>query len=65
MPPPQPIAAPPSLPINEEALRDDVVERVTRRVIERMTDDAVRQIVLDVAERLVREEIARIKTSTR
>jgi CheY-like chemotaxis protein len=52
---------PPPPPINETALRDDVVEQVTRRVIERMTDTVVRQSVLDVAERLVREEIARIK----
>jgi CheY-like chemotaxis protein len=56
--------APPE-PINEQALRDDVVEQVTQRVVERMTDRAVRDIVLDVAERLVREEIARIKGNAR
>jgi CheY-like chemotaxis protein len=53
------VAPPP--PINDQALRDDVVEQVTRRVIERMTDSAVGEVVLEVAERLVREEIARIK----
>ena len=52
-------------PINETALRDDVVEQVTRRVIERMGDTAVRETVLQVAERLVREEISRIKGSAR
>ena len=54
---------PPS--INEQALREDVIEQVTRRVVERMADAAVRQVVLDVAERLVREEIDRIKGSGR
>ena len=53
------VAPPPS--INEQALRDDVVEQVTQRVVERMTDAAVSKIVLEVAERLVREEILRIK----
>lgn len=57
------VAPPP--PVNEEALREDVIEQVTRRVIERMGDDAVRDVVVEVAERLVREEIARIRTTTR
>ena len=56
------VAPPP--PISEQALRDDVVEEVTRRVIERMTDGAVREVALEVAERVVREEIERIKTQT-
>ena len=56
--------APPA-PLNEQALRDDVVEQVTQRVVERMTDAAVKQIVVDVAERLVREEIFRIKNQAK
>ena len=56
---------PPPAPINEEALREDVIEQVTRRVIERMTDTAVREVVVGVAERLVREEIDRIKSNAR
>jgi CheY-like chemotaxis protein len=46
---------------------DDLVDAVTRRVIERLApgaaDDLVKQIVSEVAERLIREEIARIKTA--
>lgn len=56
---------PPPPPINEEALREEVVEQVTRRVIERMTDRVVREVALDVAERMVREEIDRIRTQAR
>jgi CheY-like chemotaxis protein len=45
----------------------ELVDEVTRRVIERLAPDAasdlVTQIVSEVAERLVREEIARIKSS--
>jgi hypothetical protein len=52
--------APPAA-LTEPATREDVVEQVTRRVIERMTDTAVRDTVVEVAERLVREEILRIK----
>jgi CheY-like chemotaxis protein len=55
----------PAPSINEQALGEDVIEQVTRRVVERMADTAVRQVVLDVAERLVREEIDRIKGSGR
>lgn len=57
------VAPPP--PINEEALREEVVEQVTQRVIERMTDRVVREVALDVAERVVREEIERIRTQAR
>jgi len=57
------VAPPP--PVNEEALREDVIEEVTRRVIGRMTDAAVREVALEVAERVVREEIERIKTQSR
>ncbi len=46
---------------------DDIVERVTREVIERMTDRSVREAVTDavsrIAERLIREEIDRIKAT--
>jgi CheY-like chemotaxis protein len=56
---------PPPPPVNEEALREDVIEQVTRRVIERMGDGAVREVVVEVAERLVREEISRIRTNSR
>ena len=55
----------PPASLNEQALRDDVVEQVTQRVVERMTDAAVKQIVVDVAERLVREEIFRIKNQAK
>jgi CheY-like chemotaxis protein len=48
-----------------DALNEDVIEQVTRRVIERMTDSAVREVVLDVAERLVKEEIDRIRAQAR
>jgi CheY-like chemotaxis protein len=55
----------PPPPVNEQALREDVIEQVTRRVIERMTDNAVREVVAPIAERLVREEIDRIRSSAR
>ena len=46
---------------------DDVIERVTRRVLEQMSDLVVRQTVTDIVqttvERLVREEIDRIKSN--
>jgi len=46
---------------------DDVIEQVTKRVLERLSDRVVRKSVDDivsrVAERLVREEIERIKSS--
>jgi CheY-like chemotaxis protein len=46
---------------------DELVDEVTRRVIERLAPatarDLVKQVVADVAERLIREEIARIKTA--
>jgi CheY-like chemotaxis protein len=45
----------------------DLVEQVTRRVLEQLSDRVVREtvsdIVTEVAERLVREEIERIKSS--
>lgn len=46
-------------------LTDELVERVTRRVVERLGTEAVRglvqDVVSDVAERLVRQEIDRIR----
>ena len=60
-----PAAWPPSRP--EAAITDDLVEQVTRLVLERLTDRAIRDTVGDivsrVAEQLVREEIAKIKDS--
>ena len=56
-----PAAAPASAPAG------DLVDEVTRRVLDQMSDRAVRETVADivsqVAERLVREEIERIKKS--
>ena len=49
------------------AVSDEMIEQVTRRVLDRLSDTVVREAVADitskVAERLVREEIARIKAS--
>jgi CheY-like chemotaxis protein len=48
-------------------ITDDVIDRVSRRVIEQLTDRVVREAVAEavsgVAERLVREEIERIKSA--
>jgi CheY-like chemotaxis protein len=56
-----PAAAPPAI------VPSDLVDQVTRRVLEQMSDRTVRETVADmvaqVAERLVREEIERIKKS--
>ena len=50
-----------------QASVDDLVERVTRQVIERLSDRVVRDTVTDlvsrVAERLVRDEIERVKAT--
>jgi hypothetical protein len=49
------------------AVRDELVDDVTRRVLDRLSDTVVREAVADiaskVAERLIREEIERIKAS--
>jgi hypothetical protein len=49
------------------AVTPDLVEQVTRSVLEQLSDRVVRETVRDVvtavAERLVREEIERIKSS--
>jgi CheY-like chemotaxis protein len=44
-----------------EAITDEVIEEVVRRVLARMSNDTMRRAVLDAAERMVREEIDRIK----
>ena len=60
---PLPLAAPPPAP----AITDELVDEITRRVLERLAPNAahdlVARIVADVAERLIREEIARIKST--
>ena len=60
-------AAAPIWPAAAPAASADVVEDVTRRVLEQMSDKTVREmaagIVAQVAERLVREEIERIKNT--
>jgi CheY-like chemotaxis protein len=63
-------AAPPvwrAAPTDGALATDDLIERVTERVLERLSDRAVRDsaadIVSRIAERLVREEIERIKSS--
>jgi CheY-like chemotaxis protein len=49
------------------AITDEIINRVTRRVLEQLSDRVVRETVSDlvmtVAERLVRDEIERIKAS--
>ena len=56
---------PPAPPI----VTDELVERVTQRVLERMSDRVVREttaeLVSSIAERLVREEIDRLKAAIR
>jgi hypothetical protein len=50
-----------------QATLDDLVERVTQQVLERLSDrvvrDTVTEIVSRVSERLVREEIDRVKAT--
>jgi CheY-like chemotaxis protein len=62
---PAPAARPawPSTARSGPAITDDLVEQVSRRVLEQLTDRVVREAVAEIAERLVREEIARIKAS--
>ena len=52
-------------PFRPDALSDELVDEIVRRVIDRLGDQAVRGTVLEIAERLVREEIARIKSHAR
>jgi CheY-like chemotaxis protein len=66
---PLPAAAPawPATAASAPAITDDLIEDVTRRVLDRLTDRVVRETVADVAsalaERMVREEIEKIKES--
>lgn len=57
----------PSATQSAAVVTDDLVERVARRVLERLSDQIVRETVADivskVAERLAREEIERIKAA--
>jgi CheY-like chemotaxis protein len=57
----------PAPPAAVPAVTDDLIEQITRRVLERLSDRVVRETVSDivsaVAERLVREEIERIKSA--
>ncbi len=55
-----PIAAS-AAPLAGSRVSEDVIEDITRRVLDRLADHTVRPTVLDLAERLVREEIDRIK----
>jgi hypothetical protein len=60
-------ATPVPLPDSDSLSRDELVERVTRRVLEHLSDAVVRDTVTEIvhatAERLVREEIERIKSN--
>lgn len=47
-----------------EAITEDVIEEVVRRVMARMSNDSMRRAVLDAAERMVRDEIEKIKKTT-
>ena len=47
------------------AVNDELVEQVTRKVIERIGETSVREVIIEVTERLVAEEIARIKAAAR
>jgi CheY-like chemotaxis protein len=53
--------------IEAPAVSEDLVEQVTRRVLDRLSDRVVREMAADMvsatAERLIREEIERIKAS--
>ena len=59
-------AAAPAWPASSQSV-DDLVEQITRRVLERVSDSVVREAVTEIvastAERLIREEIERIKAS--
>jgi hypothetical protein len=63
------VAHPPPPPAPAPAITEDVIEEVVRRVLERMSDAVVRETTADlvssVAERLVREEIDRIRASSK
>jgi CheY-like chemotaxis protein len=56
-----PSVAPPAA--TDLVITDDLVDRVSSRVLEQMTDSLVRETVATIAARLIREEIERIKAS--
>jgi CheY-like chemotaxis protein len=65
---PNPVPAwPPVRVVEVPVVSEDLVEQVTRRVLDRLSDRVVRETVADlvstIAERLIREEIERIKAS--
>lgn len=59
----------PSARVEGAAATEDLIEQVTRRVLDRLSDRVVREkaaeVVSAIAERLVREEIERIKASVK
>jgi CheY-like chemotaxis protein len=57
---PVPVAAPVAADL---VIMDDLVDRVSKRVLAQLTDAAVRETVTTIAERLIRDEIDRIKAS--
>jgi hypothetical protein len=62
--PPPALATPVARAVSADlAITDDLVDRVSGRVLEQLTDRAVRETVATLAERLIREEIERIKAS--
>jgi CheY-like chemotaxis protein len=64
---PRPASRPHAPAAGPAVITDDLVDEVTRRVIERLAPgtarDLVKQIVSEVAERLIKEEITRIKSA--
>lgn len=56
-------AAPAAPAAPAPAVTDDLIEKVTAKVVSQLTDQS-RHTILDVAERLVREEIERIKQNS-
>ena len=65
---PNPVPAwPPIRVVEVPVVSENLVEQVTRRVLDRLSDRVVRETVADlvstIAERLIREEIERIKAS--
>ena len=64
---PRPAVRAPASATAPVTITDELVDEVTRRVLERLAPtaarDLVKQVVGEVAERLIREEIARIKAA--
>jgi CheY-like chemotaxis protein len=62
-------AAWPGVPVPPPAAHEDLVDEVTRRVLDRLSDRVVRDTVADIvskiAEQLVRDEIEKIKAAIR